>query len=587
MEQLTLLLFQRMGILLMLTFILTRFPMFRQLLDREVSFKNAFYFSILFGVFGIAGTYAGIVVGENGSINPAFWIMRLNEYETVANLGLVGVVIGGLLGGPIVGLGAGLITGAHFYSLGGFAGPAAGLSAPIAGLIAGLIARFFAQERVISPFKALFIGMSAPILQMGTILIFSSPPDVAIAFVNTIGIPMVLTNSISIAIFTTMIHAALKEEERAATFETQRAIKIADLTLPHLKQGLTPDTAQITAQIFLKELRTPAVAVTNRSYVLAHAGAAVSHHMPGSELKTAISRKALETGRVQITFSHEDILCPEKNCPIHALIVIPFRQGKEVIGLIKLYFKRPQQIRTVEIALARGLSKLISNQLTMAMAEQMEHLMKEAELRVLQAQINPHFLFNTLNSVVSLIRSNPDLARHVTVQLSTFMRMNLKVTSTQLVPVYQEINHLNAYLDIIILRFADQLTVSSEIEPGLEHVLIPPATLQPLVENSIQHGLKTISNGGKIVIRLQKHEGGALITIEDNGSGIAPDALPLLGETPMTGEQGNGIGIYNVNQRLIRRFGPESKLRFNNKAAGGCQVSFLIPFDPSERTVDV
>ncbi|MCK9911360.1 histidine kinase, partial [Microbacteriaceae bacterium K1510] len=88
-----------------------------------------------------------------------------------------------------------------------------------------------------------------------------------------------------------------------------------------------------------------------------------------------------------------------------------------MVGLIKLYFKRPQQIRKVEEVLAVGLSKLISNQLTLALAERMAGLMKDAELRMLQAQINPHFLFNTLNSIVTLIRMDPDLARHMTIQL--------------------------------------------------------------------------------------------------------------------------------------------------------------------------
>ncbi|MCK9906163.1 hypothetical protein MXD63_40010, partial [Frankia sp. Cpl3] len=141
-----------------------------------VRFRTSFSFSILFGLFGIAGTYAGVVVrGEE--LLPAFWIYSLAGHETIASSSLVGVVIGGLLGGPVVGLGAGLITGIHFYSLGGFTALPSGLSAPLTGLLAGFIARFFSQERVISSSKTLFIGMFAPILQMGMILIFSQPPE--------------------------------------------------------------------------------------------------------------------------------------------------------------------------------------------------------------------------------------------------------------------------------------------------------------------------------------------------------------------------------------------------------------------------
>lgn len=136
--------------------------------------------------------------------------------------------------------------------------------------------------------------------------------------------------------------------------------------------------------------------------------------MIGASLTTSSFYKAIESGEVQVITEKEEIHCPHKNCPLGAAILIPFAQSGRVVGLIKIYFKRPQQIREVDIALAQGLSKLISNQLNMAEAEKLSILMKDAELRTLQAQINPHFLFNTLNTIVSLIRMNPASARHVT-----------------------------------------------------------------------------------------------------------------------------------------------------------------------------
>ncbi|UFJ41495.1 histidine kinase [Brevibacillus humidisoli] len=576
MEELSLVLFERMGILLMLTFILTRIPQFRQLLDREVSLSTSLYFSILFGLFGIAGTYAGVVV-RGSSFDPSFWIMPLDDGESIANVGLVGVVIGGLLGGPIVGVGAGVIAGLHLYSLGGFTAYACGLSAPLTGLLAGLVAQFFSQERVISPSKALFIGMFAPILQMGLILIFASPPERASLLVNTVGIPMVLTNSVAIAIFTTMIRVALKEEERSAAFETQRGLTIAELTLPHLMQGLTHQTAKETAYLLMKELKAAAVAVANTEHVLAHVGVGMSHHLPGEPLQTELARKAVATGEVQIALTREQIQCLHPKCPLHASIIVPFSEAGKVVGLIKIYFKRPQQIRKVEEALATGLGKLITHQLNLALTEKMTRLMKDTELRVLQAQINPHFLFNTLNSIVTLIRIDPDLARHVTVQLGTFIRLNLRATSSQLVPIRQELNHLFAYLEIIKIRFADQFTVQCDVETGIDHFLIPPATLQPLVENSIQHGLKGVTHNGRIDIYIQQIGDRVQVMIEDNGTGIPEDVIRGIGDAPVKSEEGNGIGVYNVNQRLISLFGSDSRLQIKNREEGGCQISFSIP----------
>lgn len=575
-EQLTLVLIERMGLLLLLTFILTRIPLFRQLLDREIRFHIAFIFSVLFGLFGIAGTFAGVVL-ENGVSLASFWVLSLEHTQALANSTCVGVVIGGLLGGPLVGVGAGLLSGIHYYQLGGFvAGPVA-LSLPIIGLLAGYVARFFSQERVISPSKSLFIGMFAPILQMAFILIGGVPKQEAILLVDQIGIPMVLTNSVSIAIFTAMIHLALREEERFAALATARSFTIAEYILPHLKQGVTSETAELTARILLRECKVDAVAVTDTAQVLAHVGQGSFYHGPQSLQMTPLVKQAISLQHMQIAYSRIDIGCQDCSCGLQAAIFVPFSISENVAGLIILYFRRPQQIRKIEEELAKGLGNLISYQLSAAMAEQLTHLMKDAELRLLQAQINPHFLFNTLNSIVTLIRLHPDQARHVTVQLGTFMRLNLKITEAKLIPLQQELEHLQAFLEIIQIRFDDQLTITLHISPEVGSELIPPSTLQPLIENCIHHGLRGKSTGGEISVTIQKQNEKATLTVRDNGVGIPSPLLEILGNEPLKHSLGNGIGVYNVNQRLIHLLGQDAKLHIQNLVEGGCCISFSIP----------
>ncbi|MGG0936277.1 LytS/YhcK type 5TM receptor domain-containing protein [Brevibacillus centrosporus] len=581
MDNLTLLLIERMGILLTLAFILTRIPLFRQLLDREVHAGTSISYSLMFGLFGIAGTYAGVVVKED-SFSPAFWIFALSPEDVIANSTLVGVVIGGLLGGPLVGLGAGLIAGAHVYGMGGFAALPIGISIPVTGLLAGYVARFFSQERVISPSKALFIGMFAPVIQMSLMLIMAGPPDLVRTVVNVIGVPMVLTNSISIAIFTTMIRVALQEQERSAALEAERAFTIAERILPHLKMGLTPQTAQAAALLLQREVKAAAVAVTDREQLLAHVGAGAEHHLPGAEIVGDLDKRALFSGAIEKGLSREVLGCSVKNCTLQAAILVPIREGGSVVGLIKLYFRRPQQIGKVQEALAKGLSNLISNQLTVALTEKMKGLMKDAELRMLQAQIHPHFLFNTLNAIVTLIRIDPQLARHMTVQLGTFMRLTLKLTAAPLVSVKQELDHLLAYLEIIKVRFSEQFAVRCDVGEGVEDALIPPGTLQPLVENCIQHGLKDRPTGGEIVLTVKKEGNFVCFHMEDNGSGVSPDLLPILGRVPTESKEGNGIGVHNVNQRLVSLRGPDAQLIFRNKPEGGCLVTFSIPIQKEE-----
>ncbi|SDN70598.1 two-component system, LytT family, sensor histidine kinase LytS [Paenibacillus sp. yr247] len=582
MEALTLLLFERMGILLIVTFILTRIPLVRQLLDRKMSIMNTIYFICLFGLFGILGTYAGVVI-EGGVISSSFWILPLQANQALAHSALVGVVIGGLMGGPIVGIGAGLITGVHLYIMSGFTGLAGGIAAPLTGFLAGGVARFFLQERVISSAKAIFIGMFAPIMQMGIILIVSKPSENAIELVDMIGIPMVLTNSISIAIFTTMLRVVFREEERAAAYETQRALHIAEAALPHLKQGLTYQSAEAIARLLLRELKTAAVAVTDSEKILAHVGFGAMILIPGEPIRSELSRQAIATGKMQIAFNHEEIQPNHK--VLGAAIIVPIKQAGRVAGLIKLYFKKPQEIRSVEIVLAQGLGKLLSYQLSVAMHESMEALMKESELRILQSQINPHFLFNTLNSIVSLIRIEPDMARHITMQLSTFMRLNIKIIASQQISIQQEMIHLSSYLEIIQIRFKDQITMEVQLDSDLPMFMIPPVTLQPLVENCIKHGLKDRTHGGQIRIEVKNNNHSLEISVEDNGSGMAPELIEKLGKEPVNSLEGNGIGVFNVNQRLIGLFGEQSGLFIENKSDGGCRFTFSIPRISIERGI--
>ncbi|WP_400164040.1 LytS/YhcK type 5TM receptor domain-containing protein [Brevibacillus sp. TJ4] len=581
MDHLTVMLIERMGILLTFAFILTRIPLFRKLLDRERHLGTSITYSILFGLFGIAGTYAGIVVQEEAYF-PALWIFALGENELIASSTMVGVVIGGLLGGPVVGLLAGLIAGAHIYTLGGFAALPVGISIPLTGLLAGYVARFFSQERVISPSKALFIGMFAPVVQMSLLLILAGPPELVRTVVNVVGIPMVLTNSISIAIFTTMIRVAMREEERSAALEAERAFTIAERILPHLKMGLTPQTAQAAALLLHHEVKAAAVAVTNREKILAHVGAGGDHHLPGETIRGDLNMRVLHSGMIEKGLNREVLSCTKKNCPLQAAILVPIREGESVVGLIKLYFRRPQQIGKVQEALAKGLSNLISNQLTLELTEKMKSLMKDAEVRMLQAQVHPHFLFNTLNSIVTLIRIDPQLARHMTIQLGNFMRLNLRLTSSPLIPLRQELDHLFTYLEIINIRFSEQLAVYCEVTEGVDDALIPPGTLQPLVENSIHHGLHHKPSGGEVKLVVKKEEHLIRISIEDNGAGIPEEKLGVIGKIQLESRNGNGIGVYNVNQRLVSLLGSVSALSFVNKPEGGCRVTFAIPLHRKE-----
>lgn len=506
------------------------------------------------------------------------WKLTVDHHEILISSGMVIVMIAGLLGGPYVGLGSGLIVSLYMAYIGGGAWFANSLIHPFAGLMTGWTGQFFSDERVIAPVKALFIGMFPPVLYMGMILMFIPDQEAGIRIVNHIGIPLVLTNAIALAIITMMIRSALKEMEREAALETNRALSIAEKTLPHLKDATLDSNAKAMADLLYEELDAAAIAIADQHKVLSFVGEGQDHHQVGDPIKMRLSQVALNTGEIQVAYHQSELQCLHESCPLQTAIMIPLYRSREVIGLINLYFKHSQQIRAVEVELAKGLGTIISNQLSGFEAERMKELLKETEIRNLQAQINPHFLFNTFNLIHSLMRVDYEEARRILVRFSQYMRANLNTASKSLIPLTEEMDHVDAYLDIVKARFPDRLKIYRKIDDRIMDVLIPSATLQPLVENCIEHGLKNVTYTGVINIHIGQSLEGITMEVSDNGVGFPESLLTTIGKKPYSNRTGNGTALYNVNERLKGLLGDEAQLMFRNLKQGS-SVSFTIPIE--------
>ncbi|SFA94969.1 two-component system, LytT family, sensor histidine kinase LytS [Lentibacillus halodurans] len=578
MKYLTMILFERLGLLLVIAFVLTRIPGFRSLLEREFSKKMTLVHACVFGLFGMAGTITGIVLdGETVTARDFVWI-AVGEDQMVVSLSLVAIVIAGLLGGPFVGLGAGIIAGAHLFFLGGIGFIANSLVNPLTGLLAGWTARFFSNERVISPMKALFIGVFPPVLQMHMLLIAEPNSEDMIATVNTIGLPLVLSNSISIAIFTAMIGIALKEQENEAALATKQALTIAEEALPFIKKDSAREMASGIADLLYERLELAAVSVTNEREVLAHRGMGDDHHKEGDLINTSLSHHAIDSRQMQVAYSRSEIQCRHENCPFEATIIIPIMDAHESAGLITFYFRKAHHMRPVELVLAKGLGQLISNQLNTIAAEKLKTHIRDTELRNLQAQINPHFLFNTLHLIAALYRKDPEKARHITVHLAHYMRFNIGLVSTSLIQLEKECQHVKAYIEIIQTRFSSRLTIHFSEPDEIADTFIPPSTIQPLVENSVRHGLKNVIDSGEVIVSMEKTSTNIRIAVRDNGSGFPETILKDAGNTSPN-QQNGGAGLYNVNQRLISLLGESARLHIRNLPDSGSEVYFTIPYN--------
>ncbi|MBV9611065.1 MAG: histidine kinase, partial [Acidobacteriaceae bacterium] len=192
----------------------------------------------------------------------------------------------------------------------------------------------------------------------------------------------------------------------------------------------------------------------------------------------------------------------------------------------------------------------------------------EARLAALTNQINPHFLFNTLNSVSTLIRLDPDRARSMIYKLSSILRRLLRKTEN-FAPLREEISFIDDYLAIEMVRFGEKLRFSKEIEDGALERLVPSMILQPIVENSIKHGLANKVDGGLIRLRAWLEDARLHILVEDDGIGIPETKLGSLFE--------QGIGVSNVNERLRVLFGGNYRMLIDSKPGEGTRTLIEIP----------
>ena len=201
--------------------------------------------------------------------------------------------------------------------------------------------------------------------------------------------------------------------------------------------------------------------------------------------------------------------------------------------------------------------------------EQHQQLLLKARMDALTAQINPHFLFNTLNTVSSLIRYDPDTARGVVIKLSNILRRLLRKHET-FVPLQEELDFIDDYLDIEVARFGrDNLVIHKQIDTNTLDAFVPSMLLQPIVENALKHGLAAKLGGGELTIRTEVQDGRLIIAIEDNGVGIPKERMAQVFD--------DGIGISNVHERLRVLYGADFRLEIESHTGQGTVIRIDIP----------
>ncbi|WP_439826377.1 LytS/YhcK type 5TM receptor domain-containing protein [Aeromonas caviae] len=554
--QLVLSLLQQMSVSLVIAYLFSKSPLLRPLANYSVRLPHKVLIYVIFSCFCILGTYVGLDIDD-----------------AIANTRAVGAILGGLLGGPLVGFLVGLTGGLHRYTLGGFTDLACAISTTCEGLLGGLVHwRLMRAGRVndlFAPRVAFFTTFVAEIMQMVIILLVATPFDKSLLLVRTIATPMILANSCGAALFISMIRDQQRMYEKFSRVFSAKALTIANRTVGIMSQGFTPEASGKIAHIVQEETGVGAVAITDTDKILAFIGTGEDHHKPGTPITSAITLQAIAQNKVLFADGNsQPYRCSiSPQCQLGSVLVIPLQGDEGVIGTIKLYEPKKRLFLKINHTLGEGIANLLSQQLLAGRLEQQQRLLVQSELKLVQAQINPHFLFNTLNTISAITRRDPGRARELLLHLSRFFRNNLKRQSG-LTTLREEQEHCLSYLEIEQARFGERLTVINEIPPHLAEVQLPSFTLQPLIENAIKHGICSLLGEGRLRLFARETPEAITLCVEDNAGAWQPSG------------QGDGLGMSLVDKRLKSAFGERYGIDVQWEPEQWTRVSLTLPRQP-------
>ncbi len=553
------------GLLVLIATLLTKFPVVRRMfLDGPHSPGSRVALALIFGSVSIISTYTGIKA--NGAI---------------VNTRVIGVLAAGLLGGPQVGIGAALIGGCHRYlfDIGGFTAVSCAVSTFVEGLIGASFSKRFRQGKLDNT-GIFLITVLAEVGQMAIILLISKPFEAALALVKIIAFPMIIMNALGMVIFIATFNMVFLEEDSEIAGKMRLALNIADKCLPHLRQGLySVKDMQETVNIIYKSFPCSLVMITDHQGMIAVCPEEQQSRIHADEALSAVC--ASIQNRQVTTF-----MPGEENPPLspvlknHAVIVAPLIEMDKPVGSLTMVVKKQWHSSTqATVSFAGELARLFSTQLELSDLDYQKRLRRKAELKALQSQVNPHFLYNALNTIAYVCRENPDRARELILTLSSYYRQTLE-NDRYMLNLHTELYHVSSYLELEKARFEEKLQVNIQVSEDI-NCMVPSFILQPLVENAVRYGAEP-SGLRYVGINAAQTADGIEISVSDHGSGFPQEIIDQL----YSGKPMKGIGLENVHKRLKSIYGEKHGLVIDSSPKGS-RVSFLIPAEPARTDTEM
>ena len=538
------------------------------ILEEKRSFKDDLLLSLIFGGIITVATSFGSMMGDYNM-----------------NTKVIAALAAGLLGGPLVGIYSSLIGCIYVYF--GSPDPAFALPSVYSLLLIGMLGGGFYPyfQRGKWKYKDLFVlTCFAEIVELICLLRSTVPVLEILDMLLTVSIPMILLNSIGMLMFISSFNTVFVCQELESTRQLQRASVIAKISLPLLREGLhNKDNIAQMASVILEETDWMGVMITDEKKVLEWKQKDMKFQPTDMKqrkeelLLPEIARKAMERG----TMSRLDSVPKEDSwydwIGEYSVLAEPFMIQNQAVGCLLVWVKKQFVFHQSDVELLHNFGMLASSQLAMEKLEKQEQMRQKAEFKALQFQVNPHFLFNALNTISSVCRENSDRARELLLTLADYFRYNLG-NGAYLVPMQEEMEHVQDYLEIEKARFEENLIVTYDLTDEM-HILIPTLILQPIVENAVRHGRGR--DGKRVVhISVRREKDGYVVQVQDKGPGFDPEVLRKLSR----GEEiGKSIGLSNVHRRMQNMYGEENGLQIENLEEGGSRVTMHFKKGATEK----
>ena len=526
-------------------------PLRHILRHQDRSIRTQLLLGTIFGLLSICCTYTG-----------------LSFQGAVVNTRVIATLSAGLVGGPITGVFAGALSGLHryFYNPAGFTSVACSIGTFCFGLIGAAAHGWFARR---SHRYAALVGLTvlAELLQCAIILLVSKPFDAALALERAILLPKIAINSAGIVAFMSLLNNLNRGLTNELAEQQAMALLIAQRCLPYLRSGMGDRRGlQQAADIVRETLPDVQVIIADHSAVLAKSGIEPDNAAPPDSVIRAIETDALHTAPY----------APRPSVPMHTAIAAPLHCGNDVVGALMLIVPiGSSQVLEADIRTTESLSKFFSAMLELGELEHQINLRQQAELRALQSQINPHFLFNALNTISALCLTNPDRARETILVLADYFRQTLSINES-FVTLEQELANVNNYLFLSEARFEGAIHVTMDLPDDRTLLRLPPLILQPIVENAVRHGFVAVDNR-RAHLEIRQDAQRAYIRVSDQGKGFPPDVLQRLRDPA----DASYSGLFNVYKRLRSIYGDSCDFDIQSSDKGST-VSFSIPLVPPE-----